>query len=68
MSDGIEFKITDRRSAQLLKMAGNAKTLDEANAALAALENYTRLCKLEAERTRDNLLSIARSSTEKPCA
>lgn len=68
MSDGFEIKVTDRRSAQLLKMAGNAKTLDEADAALAALENYTRLCKLEAERTRDKLLSMARRSTEKPCA
>lgn len=69
MSDGIEIDIMDRRSAQLLKLAANASTLDEANAALAALENYTRLRKLQFNRVREEMRMMAQvGSDPKKCA
>ncbi len=69
MSDGIEIDIMDRRSAQLLKLAANASTLDEANAALAALENYTRLRKLQFNRVREEMRMMSQiGSDPKKCA
>jgi len=69
MSDGIEIDIMDRRSAQLLKLAANASTLDEANAALAALENYTRLRKSQFNRVREEMRMMAQiGSDPKKCA